>query len=85
MFLPQVPFFSGGKRAMFTRFNDPFVLWAYYSTPVFRSVLSLHALISYELRAPCITCERVPDLSCPVLCYVVPQLAILPRDLGSHQ
>lgn len=23
MYLPRVLFFSGGKRAMFTRFNDP--------------------------------------------------------------
>lgn len=38
-----------------------FVLWA-YSTAVFRSSSFLQALISYELRAPCVTCERVPDL-----------------------
>ena len=35
---------------------------------------SLHALISHELRAPSVTCERVPDLSGVIL---VPLLAIL--------
>ena len=38
-----------------------FVLWA-YSTAVFRFASFLHALISHELRAPCVTCEPVPEL-----------------------
>jgi hypothetical protein len=46
--------------------------------PVFSLGRLLHALVSHELRAPSVTCERVPGLSGVIL---VPLLA----NSRSHQ
>jgi hypothetical protein len=50
-----------------------FVMGVLY--PVFRSASFLPALISHELRAPCVTCERVPDF---VRRYVAPSASNFP-------
>jgi len=52
---------SGGKCATFTRIKQFTSSYGRTLTPL--PGLRLHSLISHELRAPCVTCERVPDLS----------------------
>lgn len=73
MYLPRVLF----RRQVHNVHLYQIVLQA-YSTPVFRSASFLPALISHGLRAPCVTCERVPDLSGPVRRHVAPLASTFP-------